>query len=302
MTMPNFLIIGAQKSGTSSLFRYLKAHPQVFMSRIKEPKFFALTDDDFHFNAPHHMPDTVARVADLAQYQALFADVNGETAVGEASTWYLHTAPYTPQKIKRYTPDMKILAILRHPIQRAYSNFLHNRDYLGIEPCPDFAAAIAAEAERRRQNWGHPWYYQGKGMYYKHLKSYYDTFGRAQILVCLMEDLKADPAGLMRNIYRFLDVDDNFVPDVTRRFNVSAGNTRNVALHNFLHKPNPVKSLARPFIPQRFRRQVKMGLQKRNRAAPQILPETREQLTAVFRSDILQLQELLQRDLSAWLQ
>lgn len=301
MTLPNFLIIGAQKSGTSSLFRYLKAHPQVFMSHIKEPKFFALEEDDFHFNAPYSMPDSVARIADFDAYQALFAEANGATAVGEASTWYLHITPFTPQKIKQYVPDMKILAILRHPIQRAYSNFLHNKDYLGIEPFSEFAQAVAAEAERRQQNWGHPWYYQDKGMYYKHLKPYFDAFGPEQIRVYLMEDLKADPVGLMQEIYRFLAIDDSFEPDVAQRFNVSAGNTRHSALHNFLNKPNPVKSLVRSFVPQRFRRQVKMDLQKRNRAKPKILPETREQLTAVFRPDIQQLQELLQRDLSAWL-
>ncbi len=300
MTMPNFLIIGAQKSGTSSLYRYLKAHPQVFMSHIKEPKFFALKDDDFHFKAPYRLPDSVVRIADLDQFQALFADVDGETAIGEASTWYLHT-PGTPEKIKQYVPDMKLLAILRHPVQRAYSNFLHNKDYLGIEPCPDFAEAIAAETERRQKNWGHPWYYQYKGLYYKHLKPYFDIFGKDQIRVFLMEDLNADPAGLIQTVYRFLEIDDLFIPDVAQRFNVSAGNTRNMSLHTFLNKPNPIKTVVRPFIPQRFRRRVKMDLQKRNRTKPRIMPDVRKQLIAVFRDDILCLQDLLQRDLSAWL-
>lgn len=300
MTLPNFLIIGSQKSGTSSLYRYLKAHPQIFMTRIKEPKFFALESDDFGFNAPYSLPEEVARIADFDAYQALFADAGDETALGEASTWYLHT-PGTAERIRKYIPDVKLIAILRQPVERAYSNFLHARNYLKIEPYHDFAQAIRAEDERFRQQWGHPWYYKRKGFYYRHLKPYFDTFQREQIRVYLMDDLKADAATRLKDIYRFLDVDDTFQPDFARRYNVSANSARSQTLHNVLNKPHPVKAALRRLLPPTVRRQLKLKLQQKNRAPQTISPEIRAELMREFKGDILKLQDLIGRDLSTWL-
>lgn len=300
MTLPNFLLIGAQKSGTSSLFRYLKTHPQVFMSHIKEPKFFALESEDFDFKAPYQMPDTVARIAERERYEALFGDVGGATAVGEGSTWYLHT-PSAPAKIKEHVPQMKLIAILREPVTRAHSNFLHNRNYLKIEPHADFAAAIAAEEERRQKEWGHPWYYVHNGRYYTHLKRYFDTFGSDQIRVYLMEDLKADPETLLRDVYQFLGVDADFLPDFSQRFNVSAGTTKSESVSTFLDKPHPLKTLLKPLFPERLRRRLKFAVAKQNRAPRTIETAVRTQIIQAVREDVLQLQTLLDRDLSHWL-
>ncbi len=300
MTLPNFLIIGSQKSGTSSLYRYLKAHPQIFMTRIKEPKFFALESTDFGFNAPYSLPEEVARIADRAQYEALFADVSDERAWGEASTWYLHT-PGTAERIRQLVPDMKLIAILRQPVERAYSNFLHAKNYLKIEPYDDFAQAIRAEEERWQQQWGHPWYYKRKGFYFQLLKPYFDIFPRDQIRVYLMDDLKADARGLLQDIFRFLEVDDSFEPDFARRYNVSANSARSQTLHKVLNQPNPAKAIVRRFLPARMRRQLKLKLQQKNRAEQQISPEIRAELMDEFRNDILKLQDLIDRDLSLWL-
>ncbi len=300
MTMPNFLIIGAQKSGTSSLYRYLKNHPQIFMPKVKEPKFFALESEDFGFNAPYTLPAEVARIADIDVYQALFQPADRETALGEASTWYLPT-PGTAARIRHYVPDMKLIAILRQPVERAYSNFLHARNYLKIEPYDDFAQAIHAEESRKEQAWGHPWYYKHKGFYTLHLKPYFDTFDRRQIRVYLMDDLKSDPTGLLKDIYQFLNVDDSFLPDFAQRYNVSADSARSATLHNLLNKPSSVKSAIRWLIPPGMRRQMKLKLQKRNRAKQDISPEIRQELMRDYREDILKLQDLIGRDLSSWL-
>lgn len=301
MTLPNFLIIGAQKSGTSSLYRHLRAHPEVFMGRSKEPKYFALESEDFGFRAPYTLPDTVDRFANLEQYQALFEEANGASAIGEASTWYLHS-PIAPARIHRHVPDMKLVAILRNPVKRAYSNFLHNRNYLKIEPLEEFGAAVAAEEERREREWGHPWYYKDKGRYYKHLRRYYDLFAAEQIRVYLLEDLKRDPIELLHDLYRFLNVDDTFTPDFSQRYNVSAQNTRSESVHTFLDKPHPIKTILKPFVPKWLRRRLKATVHERNRVKPQIEPGVYMEIQTELRDDILHLQELLERDLSAWLQ
>lgn len=300
MTLPNFLIIGAQKSGTSSLYRHLRAHPEVFMSRRKEPKYFALESEEFGFKAPYTLPDAVDRYADLQRYQELFEGADGALAIGEASTWYLHT-PGTPERIHRHVPEMKLVAILRNPVKRAYSNFLHNRNYLEIEPLGDFGTAVAAEEKRLEEAWGHPWYYKDKGRYYKHLRRFYALFDADQIRVYLLEDLKRNPVELLHDLYRFLELDDTFTPDFSQRYNVSAQNTRSESVHTFLDKPHPIKTVLKPLVPTWLRRQLKSIVHERNRVKPTIEPAIYLQIQAELRDDILNLQELIERDLSVWL-
>lgn len=141
MTMPNFLIVGAQKAGTTSLHYYLKQHPQIYMRPRKEPHFFEGMHWDFY--RPGRI---MLAVTDLADYQALFEGVTDEKAIGEASASYLYS-PKAPTLIKRSIPDARLIAILRNPPDRAYSNFLHCVRG-GRESIVDFAEALRVEEER----------------------------------------------------------------------------------------------------------------------------------------------------------
>ena len=108
MTMPNFLIIGAAKSGTSALYHYLRQHPQIYMSRRKETHFFGYEGRDPHTNGPG---DTIGgAVTNLTDYQALFADVKDEIAIGEASPTYVYV-PQACERIKQYIPQAKLILI-----------------------------------------------------------------------------------------------------------------------------------------------------------------------------------------------
>jgi hypothetical protein len=297
---PNFLIIGAQKSGTSSLYRYGSAHPQIFMSKIKEPKFFAMEGDGFDLGGPFLLPSSVSSVADEQEYKALFNSANGELAIGEASTWYLHCES-APQKIVSIVPEVKLVAILRDPVKRAYSNYLHARDYLNIEPLDTFRAAVEAERDRIDKGWGHPWYYLQKGFYYRHLKRYLDHFSRSQIRVYLTTDLASNARDVISDFYSFLEVEASFLPDFSKRYNVSPSMTRSVRLHSFLDKPNRLKRVVKPLVPKHLRRWLKFQIHLRNRKRMPISPELRYELIRVFRKDILQLQHLIERDLTPWL-
>lgn len=272
------------------------------MPRVKEPKFFALDGSaDFGFEAPYQLPEEVARVAHLDDYKALFADSPDAHVRGEASTWYLHT-PGTAYRIRSHIPNVKLIVILRDPVERAYSNFLHNRNYLKIEPHYSFEEAVRAEEERRKQNWGHPWYYVDIGCYYKHLKPYFDCFDRSQIRVHLTEDLRRQPERVVQELYRFLEVDPSFAPDVTRRYNVSLDSRRSRWLHRFLNQSHPAKELIKPFLPQDVLRRLKIAANNRNKTQPGISAAVRREIINALRVDILQLQELIQRDLSSWLE
>jgi hypothetical protein len=299
MTLPNFLIIGAAKAGTTSLYHYLKQHPQVYLSPVKEPKFFALEGQDLAFGGPGGR-EIMRRsaVIDLAAYQRLFAGVSKERAVGEASTLYLYSAE-APKRIKHYLPDAKLVAILRNPVERAYSNYLY-MVRKGEEPLRDFREALRAEEKRVYDNWMPTWHYQRRGLYFAQLKRYYDLFDAAQIKVYLYEDLSTDAAGLLKDMFQFLDVDETFLPKMSTKYNIS-GIPKNKALHNFLLKPHLIKSVLRPLLSVSWRKRLSTGLRNRNLVRPTLPEEVRKQLLEIYRDDILRLEVLLARDLSKWL-
>lgn len=297
MTMPNFLIIGAPKAGTTALYNYLKEHPQIYMSPIKEPKFFALEGEEINFQGPRDM--TKDYITDIESYRNLFKNVSNEIAIGEASPWYLHI-PQSSQRIHHYIPDVKLIAILRNPVERAYSQFLSlvQRDF---EPLTDFGQALAAEAERISNNWSPRWYYKERGFYYTQLQPYFNLFNRDRIKIFLYEDLKSDSSGLVKEVFNFLGVDNTFTPNISRKHNVTRV-PKNRSLYRLISQPNPIKSLLRPFLPPNLRRDITSKLTDISvKSKPDIKPEIRHRLIEEYREDILRLQDLIQRDLSQWL-
>lgn len=298
MTLPNFLIIGAPKAGTTSLYRYLRQHPQVFMSPAKEPNFFAFGGDappDFNGPGDRDEPTTL----DLETYQRLFANVTNELAAGEASTVYLYS-PDAPQRIHATIPDAKLIAILRNPIDRAFSNYLHLRRSQR-EPLPDFGQALQAEAERIANHWKPFWYYQAQGLYGQQLQRYLQYFERDQLGIWLFDDLKNDELGTIRDIFTFLGVDPTFQPNTGERVRVTPPVPKNQWLHNLLNRPNPLKAIAKSILPQGLRAQVSAQVNQKNLTKPKPTERDRAQLIAAYRDDIEQLQTILHRDLSHWL-
>ena len=296
MIMPNFLIIGAAKAGTTSIYHYLKQHPQIYMCPGKEPRFFALEGEKLDFRGPTQGINQTS-VTTWEEYCQLFEGVTDEMAIGEASTIYL-SSPKALDRIKDHLPDVKLIAILRDPSERAFSSYMHLvRD--GYETL-SFAEAIEAEAIRIKENWQPLWYYKQRGFYYEQLQRYFAIFKPEQIKIYLYEDLAVDSTALVQDIASFLGVDDTFTPDLTRK-NVS-GIPKNRLLQNLLTKKNPIKSVFKPLLPKPLRQSVLQSLSKQNLGAkPTLSPEMRQKLIAIYQEDMLKLQELIQRDLSQWL-
>jgi hypothetical protein len=292
MTMPNFLIIGAMKSGTTALYYYLEQHPEIYMSPVKEPNFFSSQEQENAADA----------VTNIGTYQDLFRGGSGKKALGEASHSYLYE-PRAAAEIKRYVPEAKLIAILRNPIDRAYSHFLH-MVRSGTEPLDDFAQALREEEvrihkERTFQD------YIGRGLYYNQLKRYFGTFPQEQVRVYLYEDLSGAPISTVQDAFRFLKVDDSFVPDVSLRRNVS-GQPKYKTLDGLLRRQSRIKHAAKIYLPARMRWRLSKtfdDLKTRNLAEPPpVQSKVRRQLIGVYREDILQVQELIHRDLSGWLE
>jgi hypothetical protein len=204
------------------------------------------------------------------------------------------------KRIQHYIPEAKLIAVLRNPAERAYSSFLHMvRD--GREPLESFEQALQAEETRIHSNWISIWHYKHMGFYYPQVKRYLEAFGRDQLRVYLYEELKEDPLGMLKDIFRYLGVDDAFVPDVSLRHNVS-GVPKRRAVHDFLTRPHPLKAVVKPFVPELVRLRLVTSLRNRNLSkASSLSPEVREGLVEAYREDVLRLEELIQRDLSRWL-
>lgn len=294
--LPNFLIIGAPKAGTTSLFYYLDAHPQVYLCPVKEVGFFWAYGTNVQLSGPGNERLKHRLVDDLDRYQRLFDGVHGEKAIGEASVRYLNT-PRSPELIHRFIPDARLIVSLRQPADRAFSAFVHNRQD-GVEPCADFSTALAQERQGLRDGWTQARYLHN-GFYAQSLKRYFACFQRQQLHISLFEDLKNQPDELMCNIFNFLEVDPAFRPDTTQKHNAS-GLIRNPVLRAMYARLSKLRASVRPLISPKLRHQITEWMLKD--AEKQYLPpEIRAELTDFYRSEIEELQDMLQRDLSHWL-
>jgi hypothetical protein len=296
VSLPTFLIIGAAKAGTTTLYRYCQRHPEVFASSVKEPRFFAFEGEEFGADNPVH----AQTVTDWENYQALFQNVGDEIAIGEASPSYLSRSEKAAPRIKHYLPDARIVAILRNPVDRAYSHFLYAVQK-GLEP-PDatFDEALFHPTVSVG-NWVRNRPYIHMGYYGRQLSEYFALFPKDQIRVFLFEDLIADESKLAKDFFGFIGVDSSFDPVVGVK-TAKSGLPRNRAIHNILNRPNPIKGLFRPFLSKKLRLRLTSSLNDYNLVKPSISPTARNHLVELYREDILRLQELLDRDLSHWLQ
>ncbi len=297
LNMPDFLVIGVAKSGTTSLYAYLNQHPQIAMSAVKEPNFFEFGELD---QSPSlTVSPRPSAVQTLSQYQALFANLPAESVCGEASPSNFQARAC--ERIHRYLPDAKFVCLLRQPIDRAYSAYaMHFRS--GIELEPDFYRAY----QRSSQRWENHLEPRSNARfhaawYVSRLQDWFSRFPRQQFHIGLYDDLKADPLGVMRSIYRFLEVDSSFTPNTTQIHNPGIG-VRSTWLPRLIGQNIPFKRWARKIVPPPLRQKVVRGLLYLNQAPlPPLDPQLRRELTRPQHDDILRLQDLIGRDLTHWL-
>jgi hypothetical protein len=269
--LPNFLIIGAMRSGTTSLARYLDAHPEVFLAPQKEVHFF-----DRHYDEG------------LDWYRRQFSGASGQRAIGEATQSYIYDEP-VPARMAATVPDARLVAILRNPVDRAYSHYWLNRAQ-GREPL-EFAEALTEEPKRiSGPNWGIRLgrSYLDRGRYLGQLRRVCDHYPRDSLLVVLFEDLRDDPAGTYECVCRFLKVDDSFRPS-------NLGDPINPAVE--------FRSMRLRDLSQRFPGRLGAAIGRVNvRKAdyPKIDPALRKELLARFEDDNAELAAWLNRDLSVW--
>lgn len=288
MTLPNFVMAGVQKAGSSSIWAYLGQHPQVYLPAVKEIGFLeSEVPLEKAASKPAHRVDETA-------YRALFDGVKGELAIGDGTVNCLFHHESSIPRIQQYLDNPKVFVILRNPVERAFSDYLmHIRDVISDK--------VVSLMEQRASS-----YQLRKGLYYQQVLSFKQAFGD-NFKVYLYDDLVADSQTFMKEIYQFLGVDDSFVADVSRR-QQRAAVPKHQSINKLLRGKNPVRSAAagvlRLFLGAEQRQKLRASLISMNdqgKEKAKLSPEEREFLINYFREDVLQLQTLLDRDLSVWL-
>lgn len=292
--LPNFLVIGAPRAGTTTLYRLLQGHPDIYMSPNKEPFFFALEG----VKEPFRGPGELQGVRTIDDYERLFDDAGEARAIGEASTLYLHSKK-APINIARHVPDMKLIALLRNPVERAYSNYLEHR-WEGREPLPTFKSALEHETERSLAGWSPFWQYRSMGLYGEQLERYLRIFRADQLRIFLFDEFIQDQNTVLEAIARFLEVDA--FPDTRPLHANPAGIPRSLALQKAVRRQGRVKDIIKAVLPQRMRARIRGAIEEANLARPDMPAVVREGLAEFYRSDIERLEGILGRDLSRWLQ
>jgi hypothetical protein len=292
VSLPNFIVIGAAKAGTTALYWYLAEHPAVFMSAVKETNFFAYNVDAegrLLYGDPevHRFP-----VKTREEYEALFRDVGGATAIGEASPLYLES-PQAPSRMRAMLPAARIVCSLRHPVDRAYSDYLMylRRRGRSFDPGRELSAGAAwAQADSR---------WMQVSRYHGQLERYFQVFPREQIHVLLFDDIKRNALGATQAVYRFLEVDPAFAPDMDTP-HAPGGVPASPMLEGFLAR-SAITSALRPWVPTRAANWVRRLRARTLRKAPSLPPAVRKEITGRFRDDIRRTSDLIGRDLDHWL-
>ncbi len=308
--LPDFFVAGAPRSGTTTLYHALRAHPDVFMSPVKEPHFFSRSDlqparfreslkaslGAFDFDAwleGRHRPFLHRWYVDSwDRYVRLFEGSHPYRRRGEASTSYLWSA-HAAAAIRERIPGARIIISLRHPVERAFSHYLMERR-MGLTT-KSFHDHLAEDAAGPIRTWGATSLYVETGLYHDQVRRFIDTFGRDNVHVSLLEDLAGNPEKLMQSLFGFLEVEPTEATDFSRynearlpRFPGLGGRAGATAAQRAVRRlPDAVRGLARRLL----YRSPRLAMAAGDRAT----------LLHRFRDDTLRLQDLIQRDLSAWL-
>lgn len=290
--IPNFLIVGAAKSGTTSLHSYLSQHPDIFMPKWKELSFFI--GDPF---------GPLNKVKKPESYYMAFSKVQSQSAVGEASTGYLYDES-VPKRIKEVLGTIKIIIVLRNPVDTAYSLYNHQVRREG-ETLKTFEEALEAEAGRLskpdfRENcygWHANYYYFHRGLFHEQVKRYLDAFSKDNVLIFLFEELFTEPVRTTQRAFRFLGVDDAFVP-IVKVYN-PAGEILNIP--RFWYDVGLFQKTISFVFSKNLFKKIPHLLRNVRRKPPQpINPTTAQKLAELFYDDICRLEQLIEKDLSTW--
>ena len=303
MPLPDFLIAGVPKAGTTALHAALVRHPQLFLPAVKEPKFFLTDGRPPVDGGPGDVQTYQEHVWRQEDYEALFDPAPPGARLGEATPFYLYERG-AHARIKALVPSARLILLLRDPVDRAHSNWTHLWN-AGLEPEADFLAACRAEPERKAAGWAGFWHYVSLGRYGEQVQHLYRHFPREQVLLLRYRELKDAPAATLDRVCAFLGVDTGVLRSIPRENvnrHVVEDNRVNRVLRALLrtggtigHRfPVPLRLAARgPLLTLLHR--------KSGGTRPVTTPAERAALLPLFAEDIALLQEVTGERYDDWL-
>ena len=295
---PDFLLIGAPKAGTTALYKALSRHPDIYPSKEKEPRYFAFRGARPHFNGPGGDVIASSIVSEDSDYLALFADCPPGKTTGEASTAYLHSET-APGEARARIPGARIIAVLRHPVDRGYSQWLHMLQE-GLEKEKRFEKAWGLGKKRLAKGWAPLWAYRERGFYGQQLQRWLAHFPAEQVLILFYEEWLTEPDRVLARVCRHLGIDDVQLPRVTRE-NVSSRQPRWKWLHHRMVGRNALRRWAQNNLPLVVRDAITWTVTFFNlKTGPSLDTELKARLTLEFHDDLVLLEQLAGTDLSHW--
>lgn len=292
--LPNFLIVGAAKCGSTALYYYLNQHPEISFPTLKEPKFLTAHAQSFpHLGIGDKSVDKFT-IKTHPEYEKLYLKIQNKK-VGDASADTLYFYQQSIPKIKQTLGDIPILIVLRNPTKRAFSAYQYlKRDSRETLP---FDQALGMEEERLTKNFDFVWGYKNGGLYYKQVKAFMENFSK--VMVILQEDLAKNPTNTLKNVFQFLEVEENINIDSHVQHNES-GIPTNFLTRFLLSRNNPISTFFREglkiIMPRNWLEKVASNTLEKEK----IDAASESILGAYFLDDINNLEILIQKDLSHW--
>ena len=287
-------MIGAPKSGTTSLFYYLKQHPAIYLPVRKELHYFSYNHLVKRLNGPGDRDALVQLCSSRNDYESHYRNAGAEKAIGEVSPSYLYYSDVA-QTIRNTLGPVKIIVLLRNPVERAYSQYMHlvrdQREKLS------FYESLLAEKQRKKDGWSDIWLYAETSLYSKNIKQYISIFGRENVNILFFDDFVANTEKIMIEIFSYLNIDSQVKCDVKKIYN-KTGEIRIESIALFLSKQSKFKSYIKIFIPETLRIYIRLAALNWNTGAkPKIDKQSFDYLARFFSKDISKLEEIIGHDL-----
>lgn len=287
--LPTFVCVGASKCGTTSLYHYLRQHPDIFLPEQKELHFHSAAELNKRSNGPGTGAVLANICTTLDAYNEHYRHARPGQLRGDISPSYFNH-PGAAGSIASKLHNPRIIIMLRNPVDKVFSQYMHLKR-AAREPLT-FEEALHQEDARDAQLWGDMWLYAQSGYYAEHVERYLKTFGRNNVLILLSETFQADPRASLKRVWEFLGVDSRIDVDTSTQFNKS-GSPRSKMIARLLRNPTLVKA-ARRLFPLRLGAAAKRTLQVANTGRKERLePATRAELEARYGPDVSRLEALV---------